>query len=135
MERAREGVVVLLNDVWRSAVMDFGCVTFRILWIKFKFSGVKVCVVVGYSSNEGIGEKRKRFWNDMDRTVDRVGNGCRLCVLGDLNGWIGDRVRAGITVAFGVPGEKDNERRIGEFCAEKGLCVGNMYFEHRSLHK
>ena len=27
MERAREGVPILLNDVWHSAVVDFGCVT------------------------------------------------------------------------------------------------------------
>ena len=28
----------------------------------------------------------------MDRIMDRVGNGYRLCELGDLKGWIGDRV-------------------------------------------
>ena len=22
-----------------------------------------------------------------------------------------------------------------EFCAERGLCVGNTYFEHKNLHK
>ena len=43
-------------------------------------------VVVGYGPNEGIGEERERFWNDMERTADRVGNGYRLYVLGDLNG-------------------------------------------------
>ena len=37
-ERAREGVVILLNDVWHSAVIDF--------------RGIKVCVVVGYGPNE-----------------------------------------------------------------------------------
>ena len=37
-------------------------------------------------------------------TVDRVGNWYRLCVLGDLNGWIEARVRARITGALGVPG-------------------------------
>ena len=46
MERARKGVAVLLNDVWHIAVIDFGCVSPRILWIKFRFSRVKVCVVV-----------------------------------------------------------------------------------------
>ena len=40
----------------------------------------------------------------MDRTLDSVGNGYKLCILGDLNGWIGDRTRASITGAFGVPG-------------------------------
>ena len=59
----------------------------------------------------------------MDRTLDSVGNGYRLCILGYLNGWVGDRVRTGITGAFGVPGENKNGRRMVEFCAERGLCV------------
>ena len=45
--------------------------------------------------------------------------------------WRGDRVRAGITGAFGVPGENDNGRRVEEFCAEKRLCVGNIYFKQK----
>ena len=43
-------------------------------------------MAVGYDPIEGIGEERERFWNDMDRTMDRVGNGYKLCMLGDLNG-------------------------------------------------
>ena len=45
--------------------------------------------------------------------------------MGGLNRWIGDRTRAGITGAFGVPGENDNSRRVVEFCEERKLCVGN----------
>ena len=85
MERAREGVPILLNNVWHSVMIKFKCVSSRVLWIKFRFSKVKVCVVVGYSPNEGKGEARERFWNDLNRNVDRVGNGYRLCMLGDLN--------------------------------------------------
>ena len=40
---------------------------------------VNVCVVVEYGSNEGSVEERKMFWNDLDRIVDKVGNGYRLC--------------------------------------------------------
>ena len=36
-------------------------------------------MVVEYGPSEGDGEERDRFWNDMDRIVDRVGNGYRLC--------------------------------------------------------
>ena len=36
-------------------------------------------------SYEGDGEERDRFWNDMDRSLDSVGNGYRLCILEDLN--------------------------------------------------
>ena len=58
MERAKEGAGVLLNDVWHSVVIDFGCVSSRIMLIKFKFSRVKVCVVAGYGPNEGNGKER-----------------------------------------------------------------------------
>ena len=86
-----------------TALINFRCVRYKILWIKFRYSRVKVRLVVGYGPIEGNREKGNIFWNDLDKVVDRVGNGYRLCVLGDLNGWIADRVRAGIIGAFGVP--------------------------------
>ena len=49
----------------------------------------------------------------MDRSLDSIGSGYRLCILGDLNGWIGNRTRAGITSAFEVPGENDKVRSGG----------------------
>ena len=57
--------------------------------------------------------------------LDRVGNRYKLCILGDLNGWIGDRMRAGITGTFGVTGENDNGRRVVVLFAERVLCMGN----------
>ena len=62
MERAMEGVAVLLNNVWHSAVVKSGWVSSRILWIKSRFSRVKVCVVVGYGPSEGDVKERERFW-------------------------------------------------------------------------
>ena len=76
---------ILLSNMWHSAVIDFGCVSSRVLCLKFKFSRVKFCVVVEYGPSEGNGEERDRFWNDIDRILNRVGNGYRLCILGDLN--------------------------------------------------
>ena len=90
IERAREGMAILLNDVWHSAMIDFGYASSRILWIKFKFSRVKLCVVVGYGPSEGDAEERDRIWNNMDRIQGRAGNGYRLCILGDINQWMGD---------------------------------------------
>ena len=52
----------------------------------------------------------KRFFNDLDKAVDKVDNGYEVFLLENLNKLIGDRVKASITVAFGVPEESDNER-------------------------
>ena len=44
-------------------------------------------------------------------------------------------MRTGITGAFRVLGENENGRRVAKFCAERWLCVGNTYYEHKNLHK
>ena len=49
--------------------------------------------MVGYGLSEGDGEER------------------------DLNEWIEDRTRVGISGGFGVPGVSYNDRRVVEFCA------------------
>ena len=61
-------------------------------------------MVVGYGP--GDGEEWDKFWNNMDRTLDSIRNEYRLCILGD-------RTRARITHAFGVPGKNDNGRSGG----------------------
>ena len=81
-------------------------------------------MLVGYGPNEGDDEERERFCNDLDRIVNKVWNGYILCVLGDLNGCVGDQVRAGITGASGIPGENDNRRRVVEFFAVRGAVCG-----------
>ena len=44
MEIARKSVPVLLNDVLHNAIMDFRCVSSKILWIILRFSRLKVRV-------------------------------------------------------------------------------------------
>ena len=61
----------------------------RILRVKFKFPRVKLFVVAVYGATEGEVEERGTFWNDLGRVIDRADNGYRLCVVGDLNGWVG----------------------------------------------
>ena len=48
MESAIQDVAVLLNDVWHNEVVDFGCVSSRIRWIKFKFPSGNVCAEEGF---------------------------------------------------------------------------------------
>ena len=49
-------------------------------------------------------------------------------MLRDLNGWIRNKVWAGITGRFCIPGKNDNGRMVIDSCAEKGSCVGSTYF-------
>ena len=44
--------------MWYTPVVDSGCASSRILWVTFKFSKVKVCVVV-HNSTEGVVQEGK----------------------------------------------------------------------------
>ena len=85
IERDREVVTVLMNGVWHSILIDFGDISSRPLWVNFKFSS-RVCMLVIYGPTEVDVEGSEKFWNDLDRVIDRTDNGYRLCVLGDMNG-------------------------------------------------
>ena len=52
IEKAKEFVPILISNVWDSAVIDFGYVSSKALWVEFKFSRVKSFVVVVYGSTE-----------------------------------------------------------------------------------
>ena len=41
-----------------------------------------------YFCSEGEGKERERLWNDLDKVLERVSNGYRLCVLGDQNRFV-----------------------------------------------
>ena len=38
-------------------------------------------------------------------------------------------------VGLGVPGERDNGRKVIDFFADRGMCVGNTYSQDKSLRK
>ena len=75
-------------------------------------------------------EEREMFLNNLDGVVDRVDNGYKLCVPGDLNGWNGDRLRVGIVGRFKVLGENEKGRKVTDFCGENGLCVHKSTYVH-----
>ena len=49
----------------------------------------------------------------------------------DLREWFGED----IANAFGVSGENENGRVVVDFCANRGLCMGNRYFWNKYLNK
>ena len=51
-------MAALVNDDWNSAVIDVGYVSSTTLPVKFKFSSVKVCVIVEFGPTEAEVEER-----------------------------------------------------------------------------
>ena len=84
--------------------MNLG-VTSRIMGVSLKFEMIKGRVFVSYVIIEGDNQERERGWNNLKRVLDRVLNGYKLCVMGDLNRWVSYRVEKFINDAFEKEGE------------------------------
>ena len=56
-----ERSLIFMNEMWHSAVTDFGSVSSRTLWINFKFSRVTVCAEGVYGPTKQDSEERERF--------------------------------------------------------------------------
>ena len=117
--KAQKGVTVLMSDKCCKSLMNVEYKSARVLFAKFRFARVKVCVILVYGAVNGASEyERESFWNEVERTVDEVGNSYRVIVMGDLNGWGGDVECEGITGKHGVPGVNENGQKVVDFCAE-----------------
>ena len=49
--------------------------------------------------------------------------------MGNLHGWIGDRVSEDITGAFGVATENENGRKVVDMCVKCNKLINKNYFD------
>lgn len=75
--------------------------------------------VVDSGNNKNINEK-DRFWNELVQVVDAIGNGMAM---GDMNGWIDNKVRGGATESFRVDGKNGKCERILDFCVGENVMI------------
>ena len=134
--RAREGVAVILSGRMWGKVIEYKCLESRIMWVKLKLDGESVVVVSVYAPGmEKKEDERERFWERFSECVAGFGSNERVIVLGDMNAKVGDRERDEIVGKFGVSGMNENGVCQLKLCNEKGLIVGNTWFEKKLIHK
>ena len=134
--RAKEGVGIMLSGQMWSRMLDYKCVSSRLMWVKLNLNGEKLNVVSVYAP--GMEKKdceRERFWGNLNECIEGFSCNESVIVLGDMNAKVGDREREGIVGKYGVPGENDNGMCLLDMCNERELTVGNTWFEKKLIHK
>ena len=70
MERAREGVANLLNDVWHSAVVKFGCVSLEFSGLNSSFQWLKFVWWWGTAPRKERMNKETGLWITSGMDID-----------------------------------------------------------------
>ena len=134
--RAREGVAVLISGRLWGRVRDYKCISSRLMWVKLRMNGENVVIICVYGPGmEKSANERESFWENLNECIAGFGEDDKIVVLGDMNAKVGDREREGVVGKFGVPGINENGECLVEMCVERGLIVGNTWFDKKLIHK
>ena len=134
--RAKEGVAILLSEGMWECVNDWREVSARLMWVRMTVGQERWVIVGAYGpGSERSAEERERFWEEICECVAGFDEREWVMVVGDLNARVGDREIEGVTGKFGVPGLNENGEWLLNMCAERGLVVGNTWFNKRKIHK
>ena len=134
--RAREGVAIIVSGRLWGSVIDYKCVSSRIVWVRMKVAGEKLIIVSVYGPGmEKSENERESFWSNLNDCVAGFGENERYVILGDMNAKVGDRPRDEVVGKYGVPNVDENGDRLIEMCIERRLIVGNTWFEKKLINK
>ena len=134
--KAREGVAILMSERMARLVDNVEYINSRKMWVRWKVGGKKLVVFGVYAPGmERTGEEREAFWEELNECFEGLGEKEVVLVLGDMNAKVGNIERAGVVGKFGVPGINANGDSLVEMCAERGMVVGNTWFEKKLINK
>src|SRR6201990_823295 len=129
--RAREGVAIVMKDMWWSCVKGSGNIGARIAWVRLRVRREYWVFICAYAPVVGTNEReREAFWENLSECVGKFDNGDHICLLGDLN-----RSVKRIVGPFGVEGVNENGTELIGMCAARRLMIGNTWFMKRDIHK
>lgn len=102
-----------MNEKWFEKMSDYKCVNATLLVAKLKRDGIRLSVMVVYAPyndrDEGI---KDAFRRKLERAIKNIDLRKKMCLMGYLNVWVGDRVQEEVTDGYGVPGINDNKEHM-----------------------
>ena len=133
----RNGVGIILSREMKNLVTVVNRKNDRIMWMRLALEDFSVSVFSVYAPQTGCTEEEKEeFWSGMEEEMEKVEEGERCIVGGDLNGHIGGGNDAISRVHGGNSYGSGNEEgdKIVDFAMSFDMVITNTIFKKRSEH-
>jgi len=135
--RGKNGVGIVIDQEHIDDVVEVCRKNDRIMSIKLVTGNEIVTVISAYAPQVGLDMATKQqFWDDLEEMVQRVPNGEKLIIGGDLNGHVGasrdgfENIHGG----FGYGDRNDVGNDILEFAQAYDLSIMNTWFKKQDSH-
>ncbi|XP_019765820.1 uncharacterized protein LOC109541399 [Dendroctonus ponderosae] len=80
-------------------------------------------------------EESEIFYKKLQNTVNKINNGHKIVILGDLNARIGNEKMRGVKQRFNEAVINKNGELLIDFCARNEMRINNTFFSHQNQHK
>src|SRR5215510_13228855 len=121
----------------KNCMIDYACISERILWVRLKIKLQRVVVVVAYAPCDAEpSEKKDEFWDELNIVLGQFNPREKVTVAGDLNARVGTKseISDNVLGRFNDPSVNGNSERLIEVCIENGLYISNTFFKHKYIH-
>ena len=138
-EHHSHSVGIIMNKKANKALTGWKPIDHRIITAQFQTQHSKVTIIQAYAPTEvATSEDKDTFYDKLQETYDNIPNYHVKLLLGDFNAQV-DGDRQGYQSVLGPygasPSRNENGERLVSFCCTNGICLGNTFFNHKSIHK
>ena len=132
-------VGLMLNKEAAQVLIGWKSVSERMITARFQSTHMKATVIQVYAPTEDAAECDKdAFYDQLQNAINEIPSHDARMLIGDLNAQI-CADRQGLEQVIGphdtATQTNDNGDRLLPFCNTNGLCIGNTYFAHKTLHR
>ena len=132
------GVAIIISKKNKKSLLEWNPIDDRIITARFNSKYTKITVIQCYApTNPSPVEDKDRFYEVLQKTIDKVPKHDVLIVMGDLNAKVGaDNTGCERIMGKHGPGTvNENGDRFIEFCTLNDLMIGSTVFPHKEIHK
>lgn len=132
-DRHINGVGFLVNELLLPHVKHFEPVSDRICYIRIADKSGDLILICVYAPND----EKEIFYEELERTYDKLPNHCSKILLGDFNAQVGNETMYKPTI--GRESAHDisygNGMRLIEYAIAKDLIITSTFFPRKLIHK
>ena len=130
------GIGIILGKEAQRALIGWQPVNHCIITTRFNNRLAKVTIVQAYAPTEASEDEAKdEFYSKLQDVINNTPSYDIKILMGDLLG----ALRQGCETILGPHGtstaHNNNSEQLISFCAVNGLTTGNIFFQHKLIHK
>lgn len=134
-KRACCGVAILIDNKWKSKIVNYTYINERILITRLKIDRGHLTILGVYAPEEGKKEETQTFYEELQKVLNKINKNDFIVLSGDLNARVGNIPIDNTVGIFGEPHANDNGYELRHFATYNKLKITNTFFRHKEIHK